>query len=135
MTRIHLLLADDHAIVRMGLKAVFELEPDLSVAAEASTADEALAAWRRVRPDVTLLDLRMPGGGLEALRRILMEDPAARVLILTTSGMEEDIHRTLHAGAKGYVLKCIPPEELAEAVRAIHAGGRWIPDDIARTLA
>lgn len=133
--KIRLLLADDHAIVRMGLKTVFELESDLTVTAEAATADEAVQAWNRVRPDVTLLDLRMPGGGLEALQRIRALDPDARVLILTTSEMEEDIHRALHAGASGYLLKSIPPEELAEAIRAVHAGTRWIPETIRRTLA
>jgi len=132
---IRILLADDHRIVRMGLKTVLALEPDLNVVAEASTAEEALAAWRAAQPDVTLLDLRMPGGGHEALRSILTSNPQARVLILTTSEMEEDIHRALTNGAKGYALKDVAPEELAEAIRAIHAGGRWVPDDIARILA
>lgn len=133
--RLRLLLADDHAIVRMGLKTVFELEPDLTVVAEAATADEAVQAWQRARPDVTLLDLRMPGGGLEALQRILAGNPSARIIILTTSEMEEDIHRALQAGASGYLLKSIPPEELAQAIRAVHAGVRWIPEIIARTLS
>jgi DNA-binding NarL/FixJ family response regulator len=119
----------------MGLKTVFSLEPDLDVVAEAATADEAVAARAKAHPDVTLLDLRMPGGGLDALRRIILAEPKARVIILTTSEMEEDIHRALSCGASGYVLKSIAPEELAEAIRAVHAGARWIPDDIARTLA
>ncbi len=133
--KIRLLLADDHRIVRMGLKTVFSLEPDLSVVAEAATADEAVAAHTQSRPDITLLDLRMPGGGLDALRRIIQVEPKARIIILTTSELEEDIHRALSAGASGYVLKSIAPEELAEAIRAVHGGARWIPDDIARTLA
>lgn len=133
--KIRILLADDHRIVRMGLKTVFSLEPDLAVVAEAATADEAVVAHASSLPDITLLDLRMPGGGLEALRRIIQAEPKARVIILTTSELEEDIHRALSAGANGYVLKSIAPEELAEAIRAVHAGARWIPDDIARTLA
>ncbi len=133
--KIRLLIADDHRIVRMGLKTVFSLEPDFEVIAEAATADEAVASHSRSRPDVTLLDLRMPGGGLDALRRILQGDAKSRIIILTTSEMEEDIHRALRSGASGYVLKSIAPEELAEAIRAVHAGARWIPDDIARTLA
>ena len=133
--RIRILLADDHRIVRMGLKTVFSLESDLEVVAEAASADEAVAAHALEKPDVTLLDLRMPGGGQEALRRILASSPDARVLILTTSELEEDIHRALQAGARGYALKSIAPEELADAIRALHAGGTWIPDDIARSFA
>lgn len=134
-TRIRLLLADDHAIVRMGLRAVFELEGDLEVIAEAATADEAVVAHASARPDVTLLDLRMPGGGLEALRRILGHSPRSRVLMVTSSDLEEDIHRALAAGASGYVLKSIAPEELANAIRGVHAGARWVPAEVARKLA
>ncbi len=133
--RIRILLADDHAIVRMGLKTVFELEADLQVVAEAATADETVAAHGACKPDITLLDLRMPGSGLEALRRIRAQSPRARILVLTTSELEEDIHRALSDGASGYALKSIPPEELAGAIRAVHAGGRWVPADIARKLA
>ena len=133
--RIKILLADDHAIVRMGLRAVFELEPDLQVVAEASTAEETVAAFLKFRPDVTLLDLRMPGTGIEALRRIRHLEKDARALILTTSDLEEDIHRALTAGASGYTMKSIAPEQLAEVIRVIHRGGRWVPDEIARRLA
>jgi two-component system, NarL family, response regulator len=133
--KIRLLLADDHSIVRMGLKTVFALEADLAVIAEAASSDAAVAAWKQSRPDITLLDLRMPGSGHDALRRILAADACARVIILTTSDSEEDIHRALSAGASGYVLKSSPPEEFAEAIRSVHAGGHWIPGDIARTLA
>ncbi len=132
---IRILIADDHRIVRMGLKTVFSLEPDLEVAGEAATAEETLAAWERLRPDVTLLDLRMPGSGLEVLRSLLAKEPQARVLVLTTSEMEEDIHRALRSGARGYALKGIAPEELAEAIRSIHQGGTWIPEEIARTMS
>ena len=133
--RIKILLADDHAIVRMGLKAVFDLEPDLQVVAESATSDETVAAFLKFRPDVTLLDLRMPGTGVEALRRIRQLARDARVLILTTSDVEEDIHRALAAGANGYALKSIAPEQLAEAIRVVHTGGRWVPEEIARKLA
>lgn len=133
--RIKILLADDHAIVRMGLKAVFDLEPDLQVVAESATSDETVAAFLKFRPDVTLLDLRMPGTGVEALRRIRQLARDARVLILTTSDVEEDIHRALAAGANGYALKSIAPEQLAEAIRVVHAGGRWVPEEISRRLA
>ena len=132
---IRLLIADDHHIVRMGLKAVLHFDPGLRVVAEASTADETVAAHHAAQPDVTLLDLRMPGSGLEALRRIRRQSPQARVLVLTTSELEEDIHRVLADGASGYLLKNVPPEELATAIRAVHAGRRWVPDAIARKLA
>jgi DNA-binding NarL/FixJ family response regulator len=132
---IRLLIADDHHIVRMGLKAVLKLQGDLEVVAEAATADQAIAAWKHHRPDVTLLDLRMPGGGHTALAAIREASPRARALILTTSETEQDIHQALSHGASGYALKHIPPEELAEAIRVIHQGGTWIPDDIARSYA
>lgn len=134
-TLIRILLADDHHMVRMGLKTILHLEPDLRVVAEAATAAETIAAHADARPDVTLLDLRMPGGGIEALRQIRAQTPQARVLIITTSELEEDIHRALTAGANGYILKSVLPAELATAIRAIHAGGTWIPDAIARKLA
>ena len=132
---IRILLVDDHQIVRMGLRTVFSLEPDLEVIGEASFAEEAVEAYGKLRPDVTLLDLRMPGGGLSALKRIRERDKAARVLILTTSELEEDIYVALEAGAAGYVLKAIPPEELAEAIRAVHAGESWVPEEVARKVA
>lgn len=134
-TPIRLLLADDHHMVRMGLKTILHLEPDLRVVAEAATAAETIAAQAAARPDVTLLDLRMPGGGLEALRRIREVAGDARVLIITTSELEEDVHRAFTAGASGYILKSVMPEELARAIRTVHADGRWVPDSIARKLA
>ena len=132
---IRLLLADDHQIVRMGLRTVFSLEPNLDVVGEAASAEEAVSAYLRLSPDVALLDLRMPGGGLNALRQIRAARPEARVLILTTSEREEGIHVALEQGAAGYVLKSIPAEELAEAIRAVHAGKRWVPVELARKVA
>jgi len=132
---IRILIADDHHIVRLGLKTVLKLERDLEVIAEAGTADECVAVWRTLKPDVTLLDLRMPGGGHDALQRILATEPTARILILTTSELEQDIHQALIAGAKGYALKSISPDELSEAIRSIYKGGEWIPKGIAKTLS
>jgi DNA-binding NarL/FixJ family response regulator len=133
--RIRLLLVDDHQIVRMGLKAVLQFEADMEVVAEAGDVSGALLEFERHAPDVTLLDLRMPGGGLEVLRQLRGRHPEARVLILTTSELEEDVHQTLAAGARGYALKSLSPEQLAEAVRRVHAGALWIPPDIARIQA
>ena len=132
---IRILIADDHHIVRMGLRTVIHFDPGLLVVAESATADETVSTHSDVKPDVTLLDLRMPGGGMEALRRILAAFPGARILILTTSELEDDMHRTLTAGAAGYLLKSVPPGELAATIRAIHAGAKWIPEPIARILA
>lgn len=132
---IRLLIADDHTIVRMGLRAFFELETHLEIVGEASTAQETVSIHAALKPDVTLLDLRMPGGGIEALKSILGVFPAARVLILTTSDLEEDIYRALRAGASGYALKTTAPERLTEAICAIHAGARWLPEEVTRTLA
>lgn len=132
---IRILLADDHHMVRMGLRTILHLEPDLRVVAEAATAAETIATHATARPDVTLLDLRMPGGGIEALRLIRQQSPRARVLVITTSELEEDIHRALTAAASGYILKSVLPAELATAIRSVHAGGTWIPDVIARKLA
>ena len=132
---INVLLADDHVIVRMGLKAVFELENTIRVVAEASTAEEAIAAHKQFEPDVTLLDIRMPGGGIEALKSILKHSSSARVLVLTTSELEEDIHRVIKLGASGYAFKTTAPEQLTEAIHAVHAGARWIPEEVSRKLA
>ncbi len=132
---VTILLADDHAIVRMGLKAVFELEETIAVVAEAATVPETIAAHERFKPDVTLLDLRMPGGGVEALKLILERKPDARVLVLTSSELEEDIYRVIKLGAFGYAFKTTPPEQLTEAIHAVHSGARWIPEEVARKMA
>lgn len=132
---ITVLLADDHAIVRMGLKAVFDLESTIHVVAEVSTAEETIAAHKQYEPDVTLLDLRMPGGGIEALKSILKRSSSARVLVLTTSELEEDIHRVIKLGASGYAFKTTAPEQLTEAIHAVYSGARWIPEEVARKLA
>lgn len=132
---IQVLLADDHFIVRMGLRAVFELDNEIRVIAEAATAEETIANHAKIKPEVTLLDLRMPGGGIVALKAILSYQPDAKVLILTTSDLEEDIHRALSAGAYGYVLKTTASEDLSQAIIAVHSGKRWLPEDLARKLA
>jgi DNA-binding NarL/FixJ family response regulator len=133
---IRLLLVDDHFLVRMGLVAVLGLEKDLAVAGEAEDTETALERFRAVKPDVTLLDIRMPGaGGLETLRRIRAEQPEARVIMLTTSDLEEDVFQSLEAGAAGYLLKTAQRAELAEAIRRVHAGGRAIPAKVEARLA
>lgn len=133
---IRVLVADDHPVVRAGLAAILATEPDLSVIAEAGTGGEAVELHRRHRPELTLMDLRMPEmGGVEATRAICREFPNARIIVLTTYDGDEDIHRALQAGARGYLLKHMLRRELVAAVRAVQGGERYIPAEVATRLA
>jgi DNA-binding NarL/FixJ family response regulator len=134
--RIRILVVDDHPVVREGLTAILERQADLTVIAEAGTGEEALAQFRRHRPDVTLMDLRLKGmGGVEATERICTEFPGSRVLVLTTYDGDEEIYQALRAGARGYVLKAVPREELLRAIRDVHHGLRRISPEAAGHLA
>jgi two-component system, NarL family, response regulator len=113
---------------------VLSLRPDFAVVAEADTADHALAEFRRHQPAITLMDLRMPGGGIAATRRIRQEFPAARILMLTTYDGDEDIHQALTAGACGYLLKSVPGPELLRAIESAALGERYIPPAVQRRL-
>jgi two-component system NarL family response regulator len=133
---IRLLLADDHLVVRMGLVAVLATQRDLAVVAQAGDGDEAVRLHREHRPDVTLMDVRMPlRDGVAATAAIRAATPTAKVLMLTTYDTEEDVHRALAAGASGYLLKDAGPEELIAAIRAVHAGERSLPEHLRRQLA
>jgi len=134
--RIRVMIADDHPLMREGLSAVIASQSDMAVVAEAESGDAAVEAFRRHRPDVALMDLRMPNlDGVAATAAILKEFPGSRVLVLSTFDGDEDIHRALRAGARGYLLKDIYREELVEAIRAVHAGQRRIPPAVAARLA
>lgn len=131
-----ILVADDHQIVRTGICAVINPEPDLTVVGEAANGSDAIERFQELRPDITILDLRMPGvDGLQALRRIRQIDPQARVLILSTYDGLEEIHQAMDAGASGYVLKRSSDREIVPAIRALLSGKPWIPDEIASRLA
>jgi len=133
---IRVLVADDHPVVREGLVALIEHRADMTVVAQASNGQEAIALFQRHQPDVTLLDLRMPEiDGLVALAAIRETFPEARIIIVTTYEGDEDIYRSLRAGAKGYLLKDTPREALIEAIIAVHKGQRWIPTEVATKLA
>lgn len=133
---IRILLADDHAIVREGIAAILGRQSDVVVVAEAGNGQQAIAAWERERPDVTLMDLRMPGvGGVEAIQVIRQRHPEARFVVLTTYDGDENIYRALQAGAQSYLLKDMFREQLLEAIRTVHRGQRYIPGPIARKLA
>jgi two-component system NarL family response regulator len=136
VSRIRLLLVDDHLVVRIGLKSLLEVQPDLVVVAEAAGGVAAIAAYDRYRPDVTLMDLRMPDlSGTEATAAIRKKHPDARVLVLTTFDYDEDIYRALEAGATGYLLKNTDSETLLGTIRAVHAGHYVLPEPLAARLA
>ena len=133
---IRVLLVDDHPLVCEGISAVIGRQPDMDVVGEATTGPEALAAFRRLRPDVTLMDLRLPGlSGAEVTATICREFPGSRVLVLTTYSGDEEIYQALRAGALGYLLKDMYLDELLEAIRAVHAGQRRVPAVVAGRLA
>ena len=135
-TKIRVMVVDDQTVVRQGFAALINTVPDMTVVGEATTGHEAVELYRQHRPDVTLMDLRMPGmGGVEAITAIRREFPAARVIVLTTYDGDEDIYRSLQAGAQGYLLKDVFFEDLEAAIRAVHAGQRRIPAAIAERLA
>jgi DNA-binding NarL/FixJ family response regulator len=134
--KISVLVADDHYIVRMGLVAVILAEPDMTVVGQATDGAQAVEQYARLQPDVTLLDLRMPvKSGNEAIEQIRRDFPFARLLVLTAYSGDEDIHRALEAGASGYVLKSATGDGLIPAIRAVAAGGKWLPQDVASRLA
>ena len=134
--RIRVLLADDHFVVRMGLVALLNTEPGIEVVAEASDGKQAVEWFGRYLPDLVIMDLCMPiKNGIEATVEIRRRFPDAHILMLTTFNGDEDIHQALEAGVQGYVLKNSTAEALIPAVRAVAAGQRWVPKDVATRLA
>jgi DNA-binding NarL/FixJ family response regulator len=129
------LIADDQALVRVGLRKILEAEPETSVAGEAGDGEDAVLAARRLRPDVVLMDIRMPVlDGIEATRRIVDAQPGTRVLILTTFGLDTYVYDALRAGASGFMLKDAPPEEIAAAVRIVASGEALLAPAVTRTV-
>ncbi len=133
---IRILTVDDHPLLRKGIAALVNTEPDLKLIAEASNGKEAIDAFRIHRPDVTLMDLQMPDvDGLEAINKIRGEFPDARIIVLTTYRGDVQVLRALKAGARGYILKGHVHKELLDTIRAVHAGQKRIPAEIAAELA
>jgi DNA-binding NarL/FixJ family response regulator len=133
---IRILTVDDHALLRKGIAALVNAEPDMKLVAEASNGRDALESFRLHRPDVTLMDIQMPGfNGIEAIDYILSEFPDAHIIVLTTYTGDVQVLRALKAGARGYVLKGHVHRELLETIRVVHAGQKGIPPDIAAELA
>jgi DNA-binding NarL/FixJ family response regulator len=133
---IRILTVDDHPVLRKGLAALVNAEPDLKLVAEASNGKEAIEAFRAHQPDITLMDIQMPGlDGIQAIEAICSEFPNARIIVLTTYTGDTQVMRALKAGARAYVLKGHVLDELLDTVRAVHAGKKRIPPDIAAELA
>jgi len=133
---IRILCVEDHPVFREGLKTIIGLEPDMVLVAHAHNAVQAIAEFRSHRPDVTLMDVRLPGSnGVDILIAIRGEFPQARVIMLTTSDGDADIQRAMRAGASAYMLKSMPMEELLGVIRSVHAGRRRVPPEVAARLA
>ena len=133
---IRVMLVDDHPAFRKGMAALIESESDLEVVAQTGEGREAIELYRQKKPDVVLMDLRLPGlGGVEATMAIRKEFPDARIIVLTTFDTDEDIYRAIQSGAKSYLLKDTPDEELSNTIRAVHAGKQILPSKVASRLA
>ncbi|HYZ82856.1 MAG TPA: response regulator transcription factor [Bryobacteraceae bacterium] len=137
MKPIRVLCVDDHPVVRRGVAAMLGTEPELELVAEAASGKEAVDLFRQLRPDVVLMDLRLAGemDGIEAIHVICSESPQARILVLTTYAGDENIHRALHAGARGYLIKDTLDDRLLDAIRALYEGRRYVPPEVAVQLA
>ncbi|NOT44710.1 MAG: response regulator transcription factor [Acidobacteria bacterium] len=129
--RIRILCVDDHRVVREGLTLIINREPDLEVVASVSTGEEAIVQFERTRPDITLMDLQMPGiSGVDAIRAIRATTPAARVIVLTMYQGDEDIYRAIDAGAATYLLKDMLADDILHVIRAVHQGERPMPPQV-----
>ena len=135
-TRIRVLCVDDHPLLREGIAAIINSQPDMVLIAEASNGTEAIQKFKEHRPDVTLMDLRLPDiSGVDSLMAIRADAPDARIIMLSTFEGDVEIQRALQAGARAYLLKNMPPKELVEVIRQVHAGKKRIPTEIAAHLA
>ncbi len=134
--RVGVLIVDDHPVVRFGLAAIIQSQRDMFVAAEAGEGRKAIELYRRARPDVGLIDLRLPDiTGVEVIHRIVADYPNARLIVLTTYDGDEDIYRALEAGAVGYLIKGMSHQVLLDAIRRVHSGLRYLPEPVVKNLA
>jgi DNA-binding NarL/FixJ family response regulator len=134
--KIRLLLVEDHFLMRMGLVSATRIEPDMEVVAEVDDGRKVVEGFRTHKPDVVLLDLRLPGmDGIQVIKALREESPDVRVVILSSYGSGDDVVRAIQAGASGYVLKNMPPQRVLEAVRVVHFGGQYFPREIASRMS
>jgi len=134
--QIRVMSVDDHPLLREGIVAVVNSQKDMEIVAQAATGREAIEQFRKHRPDVVLMDLRLPDiSGIDAMIAICKEFPDARVIVVTTVEGDAEIHRALAGGARGYVLKSMPPKDLVEVIRQVNAGKKRIPSEVAARLA
>lgn len=133
--KIRVLVVDDHPPMRIGLVALIKSQPGMDVVAEACDGEEAIEVYDDVLPDIVLMDLRMPGiGGVEAIMAIRKKHPEARVIVVSTYDLDEDIHRAMQSGAKSYLLKDMPVEEIASTIRGVYEGDAPLPRSVAERL-
>jgi DNA-binding NarL/FixJ family response regulator len=134
--KIRLMLVEDHILMRMGLVSATRIEPDMVVVAEVDDGRKVVEYFRKHKPDVILLDLRLPGmGGIQVIKALCQESPDVRVVVLSSYGGGDDVATAIQAGASGYVLKNMPLQQVLEAVRVVHFGGQYIPREIASRLS
>ena len=134
--KIRILIVDDHPLMRVGVAAIIDGRPNMQTVAQACTGEEAVTLYEQHLPDITLMDLRLPGmSGVDAIRAIRRRHPQARFVVLTTYEGDEDIHQALEAGTQGYIIKGMPYDSLIQALERVHAGGRFLPPPVKRALA
>jgi DNA-binding NarL/FixJ family response regulator len=133
--KIKVMVVDDHPLMRVGLAAIINARPNMTVVVQTGTGEEAVALFREHKPDITLMDLRLPKmSGVDAILAIRARYPESRFIVLTTYEGDEDIHRAFEAGAQGYVIKGMPYQTLIDALLRVHSGGRFLPPPVARAL-
>jgi DNA-binding NarL/FixJ family response regulator len=134
--KIRVLVVDDHPIMRFGIAAIIEATPDMTTIAQAGSGEEAVELFEMHLPDITLMDLRLPGmSGVEAIRALISRHQDAKFVVLTTYEGDEDIHQALEAGARSYIIKGMPHDALVGALRRVYAGGRFLPAPVSRALS
>ena len=136
VSKIRVLIVEDHPIMRFGIATIIDATPDMTTVAQAGSGEEAVELYEKHLPDVTLMDLQLPGiSGVDAIRTIMARHGNGKFVVLTTYEGDEDIHQALEAGARSYLIKGMPHEALVSALRRVHAGGKFLPPPVSRALS